>query len=105
MVDAPVKSPNPFWGIHAAVTRRKPESGSNGWYPEQCLSVYQAIQGYTTGASYAASMENLLGKIAPGYLADILVLDNDLFSCPKEEIYSIKPKGVMVGGDWVLREF
>jgi len=103
--DAPVESPNPFWGIHAAVTRQKPESGSYRWYPEQCLSIYQAIQGYTTGASYAANRENLLGKIAHGYLADILVLDTDPFSSPEEEIYSIKPKSVMVGGEWVLREF
>jgi len=102
--DAPVESPNPFWGIHAAVTRRRPESGSEGWYPEQCLSVYQAINGYTTGASYAAHMENRLGKIAPGFLADLLVLDVDPFSCSEVDIYSIKPKSVMIGGEWVLRK-
>ncbi len=81
--DAPVESPNPFWGIYAAVTRQRLDGspGSEGWYPEQRLTVLEAIQGFTTGAAYAAGMEDRLGQLAPGYLADLVVLDADLFTC------------------------
>jgi len=60
--DAPVESPNPFLGVHAAVTRRRLEGtpGPDGWYPQQRLSVDQALRGFTTGPAYAAGMEDRL---------------------------------------------
>ena len=101
--DAPVESPNPFWGLHAAVTRRRQDGtpGPDGWYPEQRLSLSAALMGFTTGAAYAAGMENQLGKLTPGYLADLLVLDQDIFKCHPDEIWGIKPAGTMVAGEWV----
>lgn len=101
--DAPVESPNPFWGLHAAVTRRRADGspGPQGWYPEQRISLLRALQGFTSGAAYAAGMENRLGKLIPGFLADLLVLDQDIFKIDPEKIRDIRPLGTMIAGDWV----
>jgi hypothetical protein len=104
--DAPVESPNPFWGLHAAVTRQRPDGspGTQGWYPEQRLSVIEALQGFTTGAAYAAGMEDRLGMLASGFLADLLVLDTDPFTSQPEALMDIRPLGTMVEGQWVYRK-
>jgi predicted amidohydrolase YtcJ len=101
--DAPVESPNPFWGLHAAVSRQRVDGspGPQGWYPEQKLSLTAALQGFTSGAAYAADMENRLGKLAPGFLADLLVLDQDIFHASLDEIRDIRPLGTMIAGEWV----
>jgi predicted amidohydrolase YtcJ len=101
--DAPVESPNPFWGIHAAVTRRRADGtpSPQGWYPEQRLTVEEALHGFTSGPAFAAGMEHYLGMLAPGYLADLLILDNDPYSCTPEELFQIHPLATMVGGEWV----
>lgn len=101
--DAPVESPNPFLGIHAAVTRRRLDGapGSDGWHPEQRLTLREALEGYTLGPAYAAGMESHLGRFKPGALADLIVLDVDPFSCSMDELVSIKPVATMVGGEWV----
>jgi hypothetical protein len=101
--DAPVESPNPFWGLHAAVTRRRKDGspGPGGWYPEQKISLSAALDGFTSGAAYAAGMENQLGKLAPGYFADLLVLDQDIFSCDPDKIWETRPLGTMIAGQWV----
>ena len=105
--DAPVESPNPFWGLHAAVTRRRADGspGPAGWYPEQRLTLLEALLAYTQGPAYAAGLENRLGKLEPGYFADLILLDVDPFSIPAQEIYQIKPIAVMVGGQWVWQSF
>jgi predicted amidohydrolase YtcJ len=102
--DAPVESPNPFWGLHAAVTRRRADGtpGPDGWYPTQRLSIKEALHAYTQGAAYAAGTENVQGKLAPGYWADLVVLDRDPFECAPEEIRDIRTLGTMVAGEWVL---
>ncbi|HLF90719.1 MAG TPA: amidohydrolase [Anaerolineales bacterium] len=102
--DAPVDSPNPFWGLYAAVTRRRADGspGPEGWYPDQRLTRLEAFQGYTTGAAFAAGMENRLGLLSPGFLADLLVLDTDPFTCEPDALRDIRPVGVMVGGEWKL---
>ena len=102
--DAPVESPNPFWGIHAAITRRRADGSPSqeGWYPEQRLNVEEAIRGFTTGAAYAAGLESQLGTLAPGYLADLLILDRDPFTCEPEALREIMPLATMVGGEWVF---
>ncbi len=104
--DAPVESPNPFWGIHAAITRRRADGspGTSGWYAEQRLSVEEALQAYTTGPAFAAGMEDQLGRLAPGFLADLLVLSADPFSCAPDLLPSIHPVATMVGGEWVYTE-
>jgi predicted amidohydrolase YtcJ len=103
--DAPVESPNPFWGLHAAVTRQRADGfpGPQGWYPKQRLTFKQALQAYTTGPAFAAGMENRLGKLAPGYLADLLVLPEDPFRSHPTELRDITPTAVMIGGKWVIK--
>ena len=102
--DAPVESPNPFLGLHAAVTRRRADGlpGEEGWHPEQRLSLLEALHAFTTGPAYAAGMEGRLGKLAPGYLADLIVLEVDPFSCDPHELRFIQPLLTMVGGEWVF---
>lgn len=104
--DAPVESPNPFLGLHAAVTRRRADGspGEQGWYPEQCLRLLEALQGFTGGAAYAAGMENRLGRLATGYLADLIVLDRNPFNVETHELQFMQPVRTMVNGEWVFRE-
>jgi predicted amidohydrolase YtcJ len=104
--DAPVESPNPIWGIHAAVTRRRADGSPSpqGWYPEQCLNVDEALHAYTSGATFAAQMEDRLGKLAPGYYADLLILNDDLYTCAPEELLTIHPMATMIGGEWVYTQ-
>lgn len=101
--DAPVESPNPFWGLHAAVTRKRSDGspGPDGWYPEQKISLRTALEGFTTGAAFAAGMEKKQGRLAPGFFADLVVLDEDLFQIEPDEIREITPLGTMIAGEWV----
>ncbi|HEX8992398.1 MAG TPA: amidohydrolase family protein, partial [Anaerolineales bacterium] len=104
--DAPVESPNPFRGIHAAVTRRRADGspGPDGWHPEQRLTVQQAVEGFTTGPAYAAYAENRLGRLAPGCLADLIVLEKDPFTCNLTELKDLQSSATMVGGEWTFEE-
>lgn len=101
--DAPVESPNPFLGLHAAVTRRRADGSpsSAGWYPEQKLTLAEALQAYTLGAAYAANAEHRIGKLAPGYLADLIVLDHDIFSMDPNDLLTTRSSATMIGGEWV----
>jgi predicted amidohydrolase YtcJ len=78
--DAPVVPPNPFHGIHAALFRCHPDQMDSGpWYGDECLTLPQAIYGYTMGAASAAGWQGTIGSISPGKRADMVVLDRDLF--------------------------
>jgi predicted amidohydrolase YtcJ len=101
--DAPVENPNPFHGLHAAVTRRRADGspGPDGWFPEQRLTFSAALEGFTSGPAYAAGMEDRLGRLSVGFLADLIVVETDPFVCDPAELYSIQPVATMVGGEWV----
>ncbi|MBV6397487.1 MAG: N-substituted formamide deformylase [Anaerolineales bacterium] len=101
--DAPVESPNPFWGIHAAVTRRRPDGSPNpeGWVPAQKLTRREALEAYTLGPAFAAGQESKSGRLAPKHLADLIVLDDDPFTCDEEKFLSMQTAATMVGGEWV----
>lgn len=101
--DAPVESPNPFLGIHAAVTRRRADGSpsAEGWYAEQKLSMAEAWSGYTLGAAYAAYMEDRLGRLAPNHLADLIVLEKDPFTCNPNDLLTLASSATMIGGEWV----
>lgn len=106
--DAPLDDINPWAGIHAAVTRRRADGlpGPDGWYPAQKLTLSEAIHGYTLGPAYAAMQEHQLGMLASNYLADLIVLDHDIFTLEDPmEILRIKVLGTMVGGVWRYQEF
>jgi predicted amidohydrolase YtcJ len=82
--DCPVASPNPLWGIHAAVTRQQRDGEpQGGWYPRQRLTVAEAVWGYTMGTALVSGRETSLGSITPGKLADLVVLDRDIFALEK----------------------
>ena len=104
--DAPVEAPNPFWGLHAAVTRRRPDGspGESGWTPAQKIGLQEALAAYTRGPAYAAGMEDRLGMLKEGYLADLIVLEQDPFEVKPDQLFSLKPQSTMVGGEWVYRE-
>ncbi len=103
--DAPVESPNPFWGLHAAVTRRRADGSPSaaGWYPEQKLTLAEALSAYTLGAAYAANAEDRLGKLAENYLADLIVLDQDIFASDPDILLTIQASATMINGEWVFR--
>ncbi len=85
--DAPVADPNPLAGIYSAVTRRRMDrTPSEGWYMEQALSVEEAVSGYTITPAEASGCGRSLGSITPGKLADIIVLDRDIFTVDPLEI-------------------
>jgi predicted amidohydrolase YtcJ len=74
-------------GIYAAVTRRTlDDKHPNGWYPEQKITVEQAIYGYTMAPAYASFQEDIKGSITPGKLADIVILSDDILTIPPEQI-------------------
>jgi len=102
--DAPVESPNPFLGLHAAVTRQRADGSpsAEGWRAEQKLTLAEALFGYTYGAAFAANAENRLGKLAENYLADLIVLDDDPFEIDPSNLLTMSPSAVMIDGDWVI---
>jgi len=101
--DAPVESPNPFWGLHAAVTRRRADGtpSADGWYPEQKLTLAEALSAFTLGAAYAANAEHRLGKLAQNYLADLIVLEQDIFSSDPNGLLTMNASATMINGEWV----
>ena len=104
--DSPVEPFAPLTGIHAAVTRQRADGspGPEGWYPDLRITVDEALRGYTLGPAYAAGMEDRLGKLAPGYLADLVVLDRDLYAIPPGEILDVQVLATMVDGEWRFGE-
>jgi predicted amidohydrolase YtcJ len=104
--DCPVEVIEPLVGIHAAVTRRRADGspGEEGWYPEQRLAVEEAVQGFSLGAAYAAGMKDRLGSLEPGKLADVTILDRDLWDINPMDILSTRVTGTIVGGEFVWRD-
>jgi len=102
--DWPVAPPDPLLGIYAAVTRATLD-GKNpgGWFPEQRLTVAEALRAYTLGAAYAAFQEKEKGTISPGKLADVVVLSDDLFRIPPERIKDVHVEITIVGGRIVYK--
>jgi predicted amidohydrolase YtcJ len=86
--DFPVSAVSPFLGIHAAFTRRKPGRSETddpqGWDPsERIESIHEIIDGFTTHASFAGFTENLTGSLRVGKLADLVIIDQNLFDPSK----------------------
>jgi len=103
--DAPVEPFDPFLGIHAAITRQRNGQPEGGWHPSARLTLDETLIGFTQGPAYAAYMEDRLGKLAEGYLADLIVLDRDIYTVEPDEILDINVLGTMVDGEWRYRDF
>jgi hypothetical protein len=97
--DCPVEALDPMANLYAAVTRRRPDgSPAGGWHAEQCLSLPEALQAYTSGAAYAAYQEHRKGTLTPGKLADMVVLSQDILSLPPEALLKTRVETTLVGG-------
>lgn len=100
--DCPVEDCNPFWNLHQAINRRdinnRPEGG---FYPKECVDVETAIDAYTYESAYCEFMEDVKGRIKPGYYADMTILDTDIFTCDPLTIKDILPVMTIVGGKTV----
>jgi len=95
---------DPLLGIYAAVTRRTLDGANpGGWIPAQKISVAEAVTAYTTGAAYAAFLEQELGTLEPGRYADLVVLDRDIFTIDPVEIEGARVDLTMVEGIVVWR--
>jgi predicted amidohydrolase YtcJ len=90
---------NPMLGLYAAVTRATLDGKTpNGWFPEQKLTVAEAVEAYTMGSAYAEFQENDKGSITPGKLADMVLLSDDVFSMDPAKIRDVKVMTTFVGG-------
>ncbi len=95
---------NPVLGIYAAVTRQNLDGEpTGGWYPEERVTVQEALDAYTVNAAYAGFQERWKGQLRPGYVADLVVLSHDPFEVLPEMIKGIRVLGTMVAGQWVYR--
>jgi len=103
--DFPIESPNPFAGIHSAVTRQDMSGTPNGgWYEEQAMTLQEAFRCFTLDAAWAAHQEKAIGSLEQGKWADFIVTDKDLFTVPATEIGKIGVLETWVGGQQVYRK-
>ncbi len=98
--DYPVEPVTPFRGIYSALTRTS-EDGKKSYYPAQKLNIEQVIAAYTTGSAFAEFDEKQKGKLAPGMLADFVVLDQDITAALPPKILQTKVLRTVVGGKTV----
>ncbi|TLU65221.1 amidohydrolase [Thalassotalea litorea] len=97
--DFPVESPNPFFGLHASLTRQdKQNLPKGGWYPEQAMSMAQAFKSFTLDAAYAGHQESYLGSLEPEKQADFILVDQDIFAIPGKDIWKTQVHQTWVGG-------
>ncbi|MBB6213982.1 hypothetical protein HNQ80_000051 [Anaerosolibacter carboniphilus] len=103
--DCPVEPFDVLPGIYAAVTRKDLKGyPSQGWLPEQRLSVAQALYGFTMGAAYASFSENIKGSITPGKLADMVVLSQDIFTIEPDFIKDTEVLMTILDGKIVYKK-
>lgn len=102
--DSPVESYNPFLSMYCAVTRMD-EHGepAGGWHPEEAMTREEALRSYTNWGAYAGFEEKLKGSIEVGKLADFIVIDRDIMTCPATEIKDIQVLETVLGGETVYR--
>ena len=97
--DCPVESMDPIMGIHAAVNRQRPGGyPKEGFYPEERLTVAEAVRAYTFGPAYASYQEAVAGTLEVGKLGDVVVLEEDIFTIRPQDIYTVKVSATIVGG-------
>jgi len=100
--DFPGETLNPFYGMYAAETRQTPEGKpEGGWYPGQCLTRKEVLHAYTVESAYSGFEERMKGQIAPGMLADFIVISDDILTIPSKALLSLKVERTYVGGQLV----
>jgi predicted amidohydrolase YtcJ len=84
-------------------TRAGAASGSDGWIPKQRITVKEAVAGFTIGAAIASGREHYMGRIKEGYLADLTILDRDIFEIDPQEIPSAGIAATIVDGQVIYQ--
>lgn len=102
--DYPVVDMNPFENIYAAVTRKYKDGTPAGFNPEECLTMGQTLRAYTYGAAAAYSRRNEIGSLREGMLADVVVIDRNLFQAKEQEILNSHVVMTMSGGRIVYEQ-
>jgi predicted amidohydrolase YtcJ len=97
--DAPIEELDPLMGIRAGVTRTL--DGRDPWHVEQAVSVEEALRATTVNPAWLAGDEHRRGRLVPGQLADLVVLDRDPVTCPPEELAGVRVAATMLGGRWI----
>jgi hypothetical protein len=100
--DYPIEPITPFRGIYSAVTRRN-EAGQRSYFPQDRLTIDQALFAYTQGSAFAEFSEGFKGKLVPGDVADFIVLDRDLTRVPAPEILKTRVLRTVVDGRTVYQ--
>ena len=95
--DYPVESINPFRGLYSAVTRQN-ETATQTFHPEQKLTLDEALYAYTQASAYAEFRETIKGRLEPGFLADLIVLDRDITKSTPEDLLQTQVLRTVVGG-------
>jgi len=98
--DAPIEELDPLLGIQAGILRTLNER--EPWHPEQAVTVEEAFQATCVAPAWLAGDERRRGKLLPGYLADLVVVDRDPFECRPEELAEIDVVATMLGGRWIF---
>lgn len=104
--DAPVETPDPWKGLYAAVTRKLKDDDPDApdWVPEERIDLETALKAYTVNPPIAIGMADRLGQLTTGYLADLILLDQDPFSIAPTELPNMNVLGAMTGGEWRVLE-
>ena len=100
--DYPVESISPFRGLYAAITRQNVE-GTQTFQPQEKLTIDEAIYAYTQASAFAEFREKIKGRLEPGYLADMVVLDRDITKASPQEVLHTQVLRTVVGGNTVYR--
>jgi predicted amidohydrolase YtcJ len=97
--DFPIESPNPFEGLHAAVTRQNNAGVPlGGWYKNQAMTMLEAFRCFTLDAAYAAHQEKVVGSLEPGKWADFILIDRDIFKIAPEQLGKTQVLQTWMGG-------
>jgi hypothetical protein len=100
--DCPVEDLDPFANLHCAVSRQDLSNyPDNGFYSDEKVDIYRAVDNYTVASAYASFEENEKGRIKPGEYADIVMLDKNIFSVPSNEIKTTQVLMTILGGNIV----
>ncbi|MDO6619833.1 MULTISPECIES: amidohydrolase [unclassified Shewanella] len=100
--DFPIESPNPFYGLHASVTRQDHDNQPvDGWYRRESMNLTEALATFTTHAAFAAHQEQMIGQLVPKRKADFILIDKDIFAINPEDIWKTKVLETWVDGERV----
>ncbi|AWB56970.1 amidohydrolase [Colwellia sp. Arc7-D] len=103
--DFPVESPNPFFGLHASITRQDHKnSPQGGWFADEKMTPLESFRSFTLDAAYSGHQENIIGSLAKGKKADFILLDKNLFTIPEQDIWTINVDKTWVNGKLVYKK-